>query len=208
MEEFYHDSVTDKSFQFLREMNKKYRFVLIGGWAVFLYTRALKSKDIDIVLDYAELGMFRKDFTVSKNDRLRKYEIKTGEFDVDVYVSHYSDLGMPVEYVVESAIRREGFSVPSLEILFMLKLHAWQERQGSIKGRKDEIDILAIAFLEEFDWPEYLKKIGKFNFKEKHENFISFLKNTKRVPELKLGEQQVAKSKKRIMEKISLSGKE
>lgn len=49
--EYYHDLITRQSFDFLKELNKKFDFVLIGGWAVFLFTRALKSKDVDIVID-------------------------------------------------------------------------------------------------------------------------------------------------------------
>lgn len=202
--EFYHNSVTDKSFQFLKELNKNYEFVLIGGWAVFLYSRSLKSKDIDIILDYDKLGKLQKDFTVNKNDRLKKYEIKTGEFDIDIYVVHYSELGVPTEFIVESAKKRGGFLAPSLEVLFVLKLYAWQRRRGSIKGRKDELDILTLAFLEEFDWPEYLKIINKFNLKTEHKEFISLLKNTKRIPELKLNDQQVSRFKKKITQQIKI----
>ena len=49
--QYYHDIITEKSFEFLQELKKKFNFVLIGGWAVFLYARTLKSKDIDIIVD-------------------------------------------------------------------------------------------------------------------------------------------------------------
>lgn len=198
MPEFYHDSVTDKSFRFLAELNKEYRFVLIGGWAVFLYTHALKSKDIDIVLDYDELGKIRENYATSKNDRLKKYEIKTGEFDVDVYVSHYSDLGVPAEYIMRSSEIREGFRVPPLEVLLVLKLYAWQRRRGSIKGHKDELDILALASLPGFSWDDYARLVGNFHLQEEHGSLLSFLKETVSVPELHLNEQQISRLKKTI----------
>ena len=54
MTEFYHDLITEESFKILQEFGKKFKFILIGGWAVFLYAKSLKSKDIDIVIDYDE----------------------------------------------------------------------------------------------------------------------------------------------------------
>lgn len=202
MPEFYHNSVTDKSFRFLKELNERYKFILIGGWAVFLYTRSLKSKDIDIILDYNQLGNLREEFTVDKNDRLKKYEIKVGEFDIDIYLAHYSELGLPCEFITNSAITEEGFLLPRPEVLFLLKLQAWQGRKGSIKGRKDEVDILSLAFLESFNWSECLAIIKKFNFKEKFENFIFLLKKTTNVPELNLNEQQISRLKKRVTQDI------
>jgi len=202
MAEFYHNSVTDKSFQFLAELNKNYKFVLIGGWAVFLYAQALKSKDIDIILDYDELGKLRKNFAVNKNERLKKYEIETGEFDIDIYVPHYSDLGLPAEEIMKSAKTRNGFFVPSLEMLLLLKLYAWQERRGSIKGRKDELDILTLISSEEFVWPDYLRLVNKFNLGLEHKSFVYFLEKVKRVPELKLNEQQASRLKRKIMQEI------
>lgn len=48
--QFYNDIITQKSFAYLQILKKKYDFILIGGWAVFLYSRSLKSKDIDIII--------------------------------------------------------------------------------------------------------------------------------------------------------------
>lgn len=45
--QFYNEIITQKSFVFLQGLKKEYEFVLIGGWAVFLYSHGLKSKDID-----------------------------------------------------------------------------------------------------------------------------------------------------------------
>ena len=72
---FYRDQVTQKSWQLLQDMAKKYKFVLIGGWAVWLYTHQLKSKDIDLVVEFDQLERLRQDFSLTKNDRLKKYEI-------------------------------------------------------------------------------------------------------------------------------------
>ena len=152
--QFYHDIVTDKSFHLLRGLKSKFSFTLIGGWAVFLYTQAMKSKDIDIIVDYGELSEFRQDYVLSKNERLKKYEIKQGEVDVDIYLPHYSDIGIPVERVSESSVSRGGFKVPQLEVLFLLKLYAYSARRGSVKGKKDEMDIFP-RVLPEFNWNKY-----------------------------------------------------
>jgi hypothetical protein len=47
---YYNDLITQKSWQTLQVLRGRLEFVLIGGWAVYLYTKALKSKDIDLNL--------------------------------------------------------------------------------------------------------------------------------------------------------------
>ena len=185
--EFYHDTVTDKSFAFLQVLQRSYSFILIGGWSFFLYTNALKSKDIDIIVDYDVLGALKEKFAVHKNERLKKYEIKTGEFDADIYAPHYSDLGVGVEAVIKTAVSRSGFTVPKLETLFALKLYAWKQRRGTIKGRKDELDLFSLAFLPEFQ------------FEKIDEDFIILLSKMRSIPELKLNEQMISKLRKRIL---------
>lgn len=55
MKEFWNSEMTAASWDALQELNKEYEFTLIGGWAVYLYMRLQKSKDIDIVVDYPVL---------------------------------------------------------------------------------------------------------------------------------------------------------
>ena len=94
---YYHDLITEKSWRILQNLRRAYDFILIGGWAVYLYTHGLKSRDIDFICDYKTLEKLRNDYDLVKNDRLRKYEIHIGEFDIDIYVPFFSDLGIPVE---------------------------------------------------------------------------------------------------------------
>lgn len=115
-------------------MKREYNFVLIGGWAVFLYSKSLKSKDIDIIVDYSILDKMKEKYEVAKNERLKRYEIKTGEFDIDIYLDHYSELGVDIAKITESAVVKGGFLVPKLEPLFLLKLFAWEKWCGSAKG--------------------------------------------------------------------------
>ncbi|PIP27870.1 MAG: hypothetical protein COX29_04245 [Candidatus Moranbacteria bacterium CG23_combo_of_CG06-09_8_20_14_all_35_22] len=203
--QYYHNIITQKSFDFLKEFNADFDFVLIGGWAVFLYSRALKSKDIDIIVDYENLAKLKEKFAVFKNDRLKKYEIQTGEFDVDIYVSHYSYLGVEVSEIEKRVFSKKGFQIPELEALFILKLFAWHNRRGSAKGQKDELDIFSLTFLPEFDWKKYWELIKLFNFSDYHKNFTTLLKKTRQIPELNINKQQMAKIRKTILEKLESS---
>lgn len=200
--EIYHYLITEKSFKFLQTLRRRYQFILIGGWAVFLYAHSLKSKDIDLIVDYEELAKLKNDYDIVKNERLKKYEIKQDGVDIDIYLPHYSDLGIEIPRIQKKCVTREGFTVPQMEILFLLKLYVHQERQGSLKGKKDEIDILSLARLPEFDWSNYLKLAQAFDFKKEHRHFLTFLKATRRAPELGINDQQMAKLKKHILNQI------
>jgi hypothetical protein len=202
--QFYHSLVTQKSYEFLQDLKRDYQFVLIGGWAVYLYTRSLKSKDIDIIASYDELARLRESFDVFKNDRLKKYEIKTGEFDIDIYLPHYSELGIEAQEIQKKSIAREGFVVPELEILFLLKLFAWQNRKGSAKGGKDELDIFSLIFLPEFDSKKYLDQARKLGMEKLHGDLTALIKNTSRIEELGVNEQKMAKLKKIILKQLVL----
>ena len=70
--EYYHDNITRQSYSVVQTLNREYNFVLIGGWAVFLYAGTLKSKDIDIIIDYGALTKLKENFDVLKKERLKK----------------------------------------------------------------------------------------------------------------------------------------
>ena len=133
---YYRDSVTQKSWLFLQELRRKFHFVLIGGWAIWLYTRQLKSKDIDIVVELSELDKLKTTYDLTKNERLKKYEIKQGEVDIDIYVPFYSNPGVAAEQILKDAVLIESLKVPSRELLLILKTVAWKSRRMSTKGRK------------------------------------------------------------------------
>lgn len=154
---FYHSAVAEESWALLQELRRKYEFVLIGGWAVWLYTKSLKSKDIDIIVDYEGLARLKKDLFIAKNDRLRKYEYRRGSTDVDIYVPHYSQLGIPLEQVVEGAREIGGFTVAKPEHLLVLKQKAAIGREGSMKGEKDRIDIASLLASSVVDLRLYSK---------------------------------------------------
>jgi len=197
--QYYNDIITQKSFIYLQEMKKRFDFILIGGWAVFLYSKSLKSKDIDIIIDYEVLSKLKDEGELVKNERLHKYEINEGNFDIDIYVAHYSRLGVDIEEIKKSVVVKDGFSVPALEVLFLMKLFAWHNRRGSAKGQKDELDVLSLAFLPEFGWKRYLQLVEQFNYLEYHREFMTLLKSVHNIKELGIGNQVMAKLRKRIL---------
>ncbi len=152
MKEFWNSEITNASWVKLQEISKEFEFTLIGGWAVYLYTKLQKSKDIDIVIDYTVLRTLESRYRIDKNERLRKYEIKGGLFDIDVYLPGYSDLALPAKDLLgKYRTRVEGFSVPVPEALVLLKLGAASDRLASQKGDKDAIDILGLLFYSGID---------------------------------------------------------
>jgi len=160
--EFWNDSVTAASWEKLVELSKKYKFVVIGGWAAYLWTGAQKSKDIDIVVDYSALRELMRDFGVLKNERLSKYEIRLERFDIDIYLPHFSKLAVPAEEIMESAQNARGIAAASPEMLLILKQGAEIERRQTVKGRKDAIDIANILLHSGVDLKKYAVLAGKF----------------------------------------------
>jgi len=163
--EFWPEIVTQKSWEKLVSLSQEYNFIVIGGWAAFLWTGLHKSKDIDLVIDYDTLNAFRKKFQLEKNERLKKYEIKMGEFDIDLYLPGYSKLSFPVEHLKEYVANVKALKVPYPEVLVIMKQGAEIERRGSIKGRKDLIDILTILIHSGFSIKKYKEIVSKFSLK-------------------------------------------
>lgn len=196
--DFYHNLITGKSWQVLQALRKSYNFVLIGGWAVFLYTRALKSKDIDLVLEFEELEKLREKFDVVKNQRLKKYEARREEVEIDIYVPFYSNPGIPAEEVKNFTRSLEGFRVPEAEVLALLKQRALLARKHSPKGRKDLLDLVSLFRLEEFNWKRYRKLVLQFQTKEVLEEVDGILKGLVQAEELGLNVHRMAQLKRKI----------
>ena len=202
--QYYHDLITQKSWQLLLSLKKKYDFVLIGGWAVYLYCQTLKSKDIDLIINYPVLEQPKEEFTVVKNDRLKKYETKTEETDIDIYLPYYSELGLPADEVIKLTTMLENFKVPDVEILALLKAKALLERKNSVKGRKDLIDLVSLFSLEGFDF----KKLGQHARKFQSENLLRVIvekvKSTTKIDELNLNVHKMAEFKRRTLPKLTV----
>ncbi|MBU4480982.1 hypothetical protein KKH59_01565 [Patescibacteria group bacterium] len=202
MPEFYHDLITEKSFKILCDLKKDFDFILIGGWAVFLYAKALKSKDVDIILDYDQLEKIRQKFTLVKNERLKKYEIKIEGIDVDIYVPYFSNLGLPVEEIKKYYQSREGFLLPLVEILLILKVYAASQRKGTSKGRKDLIDIFSLILRGKIDWGKYKGLIKQYKLEDLNRELKKLISLAGEIPELDLLAHQISRIKKEILKKI------
>lgn len=161
--DFWNDIVTDKSWEALLRIKKQFNFVLIGGWACYLYTKTMKSKDIDIIVDFDTLKIIENKYRLKKNQSLKRYEIVVNGISVDIYVPFFSNLAIPPEDIIKSAASVEGFSIPSPEMLVILKQEAERDRHGSGKGEKDRVDILNLLLKSQFNKDKYLSLLEKYN---------------------------------------------
>lgn len=160
--EVYHSSISERSWRALLELQKRYEFVVIGGWGAWLYTHAVKSRDIEIIVGYQTLSQLRREYEIRKNERLERYEIECDGFDIEIYIPYYStSLVIPPEIVCQHIRVIDGFRVPEPPILLALELGAWSERRNSLRGEKGKRDIqslLPLVTREEFE--RTLKEIG------------------------------------------------
>jgi hypothetical protein len=157
VKEFWSELITKASWEKLKEISREFDFILIGGWAAYLWTKTHKSKDIGIVIDYDTLGKISDKYTIMKNERLKKYEIKLENFDIDVYLPYFSELGLPVEELKKHISSIEGIKTVKPEILVILKQAVEIKRRNTPKGRKDLIDILTLLIYSPFDVEKYRK---------------------------------------------------
>lgn len=174
--EFWPELLTKASWERLVSLKKEFNFILIGGWAAYLHTGLHKSKDIDIVVDYDVLKKLEQKYDLIKNNRLKKYEIKSGKFDIDVYVPYFSNLAIPLEDLNKKTIMIKGIKTLRAEPLLILKQGAEIDRRNSIKGEKDAIDIITLILHSDIDWKEYIKLLKKYK-KDKFRNELIFIIN-------------------------------
>lgn len=156
--ELWNEIITEKSYNLLIELKKITNFVLIGGWASWLYSQTAKSKDIDIYInfdDFFKLQNFfiNKGIAINFNRKLNKYEIKTEEIDIDIYTPDHCNLIISCKEVFNKKMFKNvnGFDVVLPEVLLLLKLDAEKERHDTIKGFKDRIDILSLVYKTRLD---------------------------------------------------------
>lgn len=200
--QYYHDLVTQKSWEELKKLQKTVKFVLIGGWATYLYTKTLKSKDIDILIDFDQLPVLEKQYALFKNNRLQKYEAVKEEVQIDIYLPHYSDIGIPIEDLIQKKREVEGFTLLESNYLLVLKLFTLTRRGRTPKGRKDFIDILALIQSQIIDWFEVKSIIRRYHLREVLQVFKEFLNENYQLPELDLNQHHFSKMKKEIFSKI------
>jgi len=197
---FWNEPIEERSYSLLLQLRRDYDFVLIGGWAIFLYTKMAKSKDIDILVGYDELSRMATRLPIKKNDRLKKYETTIRGVSVDIYLPHYSNLIIAPEEIMKKTRAIEGFKVPEPEVLLALKQQAETERKGSVKGLKDRIDILSMLLVCSLDMQKYAKFVGKSYLRMLKE---IVLKAKDEFDYLEIRNlREVKKKRKKILEKI------
>lgn len=205
MAEFWNSLLTEKSWNVLTDISKEpFDFVLIGGWAAYMWTKLHKSKDIDIALtNIADLNYLKKKYNLKKNERLKKYEIAVDEVDIDIYVPHYSKLSLPTEDLKSLSIRKEGMAIIIPEALLILKQGAELDRKDSVKGAKDRIDIVTLLCFTAINWKLYselLQKYGLNHFRARLKTIVSSFQDHNYL-DLNPGEYKLRK--KKILERIS-----
>lgn len=173
--EFWNDIATDKSWKVLQELVKKISPILIGGWACYLLTKKMKSKDVDIIVDFPILTRIKEEFGLKKNEKLKKYETIINEISIDIYVPYYSKLILPFNLIEKNIMMVQGIKVPQPEILLILKQQAEIARgEKSLKGQKDRVDILSILMNTKINWKNYYRII-------KEQNIEHYAKQLKKI---------------------------
>lgn len=202
--DYWNDIITEKSWNILLKIKKlPFDFILIGGWAAYLWTNLHKSKDIDVVLkDFNDLKYLRENYELRKNDNLKKYEIKIEDIDIDIYVPYYSKLAMPAEEVIKHSTKIQNFHVVKPEALLILKQGAEKEREHSIKGGKDRIDIVTLLMFCDINFKYYndLLKEYKLDFRERLKRILI---NFKDIKYLNLNPREFKLRKEKVLRALS-----
>jgi hypothetical protein len=147
----WRDEVVERSWRVLGELKGFADFVLIGGWGVYLWTRKLKSRDIDVYIDQKNFyklqsELTQKGYALKRNVRLMKFEALISDVEVDIYTPFVSRLVIPCLDVFDRKLYSviEGFKVAIPEVLLLLKAQAAQDRWHAEKGLKDRVDIISL----------------------------------------------------------------
>ena len=206
--EFWHESLTQQSWQKLQEFSKQFDLTVIGGWGVWLWTKQHKSKDIDIIVDFQTLQELKQKFLLEKNDRLKKYEIKLESFDVDIYVPFYSKLALPIEDLIKERTKIEGINTVACEALLILKQGAEIERRQSIKGQKDLIDIWTLLAFAPIGFKKYFQILTEHKKQEFGKELLKEIADFNPVDSEKylgIKFKEFIRQKKQLLEKIKKS---
>jgi hypothetical protein len=204
--EFWNSTLTEKSWKILLQLKeKKFDFILIGGWAAYLWINLHKSKDIGIVIkDFKDLNFLKKNYDLIKNDSLKKYEIKIEEIDIDIYVPFFSKLAVPVDEIRKHTTKIQNLEVVKPEILLILKQGAEQDREKSVKGEKDRIDIMTLLFYSSVNFKEYFKLLKKHNLDHFYKRLKNIISNFREIEYLNMAPREFKLKKKEIMDKLKL----
>ncbi len=199
--EFWNSVLTEKSWNILIDLKKEpFQFVVIGGWAAYLWTRQHKSKDIDIVLsDLKQLDFLKQKYALQKNDSLKKYEIKFEEIDLDIYAPYYSQLTLPVDEIINNTTKIQGINVVAPEVLLILKQGAELDRKESVKGQKDRIDIMTLLLYAPVNFQKYHALLKKHTLLHLEQRLKEIVRSFSELKYLGINAKDFSKKKKELL---------
>lgn len=202
--EFWNSLLTEKSWNIMQKLKKEnFKFIVIGGWAAYLWTKQHKSRDIDIIIyNFEDLELLGKKYTLSKNDNLKKYQIKIDEIDVDIYMIYYSKLTLPIEFVIQNITKIEGFEVVKPEILLILKQGAELDRTDGVKGQKDRIDIMTLLCYANVNLKTYKKILEENNLIRYRQRIKQIVQTFRDLKHLNINVNDYSKIKKRLLKEV------
>lgn len=202
--EFWNSALTEKSWKILLQLKEKnFNFIVIGGWAAYLWTNSHKSKDIDIVIkNFEDLNALKKDYDLRKNDNLKRYEIKIEEIDIDIYIPYFSKLAIPVDEIQKYTTTIQNFEVVKPEILIILKQGAEYDREKTVKGGKDRLDIITLLFNAEIDFRVYFDLLKKYKIEYFYERLKNIIVNFNELKYLNINPRQFKLKKQEIINKL------
>ena len=202
--EFWNNTLTEKSWKILLELKEKnFDFIVIGGWAAYLWTNLHKSKDIDIVIrDFKDLNFLKKNYELIKNDNLKKYEIKIEEIDIDIYAAFFSELTIPADEIKKYTSKIKNFEVVKPEALLILKQGAELDREKSVKGEKDRIDIMTLVLNADVNFKEYFNLLKKYKIEHFYKRLKKIILSFKEIKYLNMNPREFKLKKEKVMKRL------
>jgi hypothetical protein len=89
--------------------------------------------------------------------------------------------------------------LPLPEILLILKIFTYTQRKGSLKGKKDELDIISLLRSGEINPDNFKKYLLEFNFEYLKKDLNSLISSLNEVKELSINQKQFADLKRVII---------
>lgn len=178
MRELYVNEITDPSLKEFEEFAKWYNEklgnypIIVGGWAVYCYTRGLGSKDIDVVFlgdEAKHMTLFDYFRSHGFSERRKSFfdkefvkTIKTKDQEIDIIIDAVSSnrtiifegkkaripWNWAVKYSIKYKLEKATIYIPTIELLFVYKL-------GAILGRTSNLRTgLDIAYYRSKLWKD------------------------------------------------------
>jgi hypothetical protein len=175
----WREETVEQSWQVLNELRNLADFILIGGWAVYLWTHKMKSRDIDLCIDQENFyklqqQLLQRNHALKRNVRLMKFEAIIDTVEIDIYTPFASKLIVPCLDIYKNRLYSsiELFKAAQPEALLLLKAQAAQQRWHSEKGVKDRIDIISLIKYADIKKDALKQMLRKYDQKNTLRNTI------------------------------------